>query len=172
MKKILFVFIALISVFAMSSCDDKTLCVGRWVSEDLTSDETNGKIYLTIRENGHTTLALKGSVDTETDGISMNVAFTVEVDGTWDVSLGILDLNFSPDNVRYSIDKIDAGDEDVNALIQIALSDPDTKNEIMKEFEKELDIDEFSGSSEIDFRGDNTMLLTIDDGEILTFRRM
>ena len=102
----------------------------------------------------------------------MNVAFTVEVDGTWDVNLGILDLNFSPDNVRYSIDKIDAGDEDVNALIQIALSDPDTKNEIMKEFEKELDIDEFSGSSEIDFRGDNTMLLTIDDGEILTFRRM
>lgn len=174
MKKILFVFIALISVLAMSSCDDNTRCVGQWVSEKMTGDDANGNIYLTLRENGHSTLTVKGSVDTESDGISMNVTFTVEVDGTWDASMGLLDLDFSSDNIRYSIDKIDAGDEDVNALIRIALTDPDTKKEMMKEFEKEMDIDNLSGSQslQIDFKDNNTMLLTSDDGDPVVFHRM
>ena len=88
--------------------------------------------------------------------------------------MGLLDLDFSSDNIRYSIDKIDAGDEDVNALIRIALTDPDTKKEMMKEFEKEMDIDNLYGSQslQIDFKDNNTMLLTSDDGDPVVFHRM
>lgn len=45
---------------------------------------------------------------------------------------GFLDLDFDPNKVKCSIDNIDTGDSDVNALIQLALSDPDTKKRCWK----------------------------------------
>ena len=80
--------------------------------------------------------------------------------------MGFLDLDFDPNKVKCSIDNIDTGDSDVNALIQLALSDPDTKKEMLEELK------DFNGSVEIEFDGDDVMKLTDDDDVIMKFRRM
>ena len=51
MKKVLFVFIAVISILAMTSCVDKEQCVGKWVSESVTEDGFTGNFYLDLNEN-------------------------------------------------------------------------------------------------------------------------
>ena len=56
MKKVLFIFVALISMLAMTSCDDKEKCVGSWVSESFSEDGFKGNIYLDLMENGKATL--------------------------------------------------------------------------------------------------------------------
>ena len=38
MKKVLFVFIAVISILAMTSCVDKEQCVGKWESENVSEE--------------------------------------------------------------------------------------------------------------------------------------
>lgn len=86
--------------------------------------------------------------------------------------MGFLDLDFDPNKVKCSIDKIDRGDSDVNAFIQLALSDPDTKKEMLEELKSELNIEDFNGSVEIEFDGDDVMKLTDDDDVIMKFRRL
>lgn len=47
MKKVLFVFIAVISILAMTSCVDKEQCVGKWESENVSEEGFTGNFYLT-----------------------------------------------------------------------------------------------------------------------------
>ena len=55
MKKVLFIFVALISMLAMTSCDDKEKCVGNWVSESFSEDGFRGNLYLDAAapQSGH-----------------------------------------------------------------------------------------------------------------------
>lgn len=172
MKKVLFIFVALISMLAMTSCDDKEKCVGNWVSESFSEDGFRGNLYLDLKENGKATLTIKGAGIVEEEGVNMKIGMTAKVGGKWDASMGFLDLDFDPNKVKCSIDKIDTGDSDVNALIQLALSDPDTKNEMLEELKGELNVEDFNGSVEIEFDGDDVMKLTDDDDVIMKFRRM
>ena len=171
MKKVLFVFVALISMLAMTSCDDKEKCVGTWVSETISEGGFSGNVYLTLRENDHVTLAIKGSGVNEEDGLSAEVAFTIKVDGKWDASLGSLDLELSQDDVRFSIDKFDTGDEEMNALIQLGLSDPETKKELIGELKNDFNVDDLNGSLSINFKDDNTMELTDGSGDTMVLHR-
>jgi len=171
MKKVLFIFVALISMLAMTSCDDKEKCVGSWVSESFSEDGFKGNIYLDLMENGKATLTIKGAGTVEEEGVSIKIGMTAKVGGKWDASMGIMDLEFNPDKVKCSIDRINTGDSDVDALIQLALSDPDAKKEILEEMKSELDVEDFNGSVDVDFSGDNVMKLTDDDGEVVEFRR-
>lgn len=171
MKKVLFIFVALISMLAMTSCDDKEKCVGSWVSESFSEDGFKGNIYLDLREKGKATLTIKGNGTTEEEGVTMKIGVTAKVGGNWDASMGIMDLEFDPNKVKCSIDKVDTGDSDVNALIQLALSDPDTKKEMLEELKSELDVEDFNGSLDLDFSGDNVMKLTDDDGVVMKFHR-
>lgn len=50
MKKVLFVFVAVISMLAMTSCVDKEQCVGKWVSENVTEDGFTGNFYLDLNK--------------------------------------------------------------------------------------------------------------------------
>lgn len=50
MKKILYVFVAIIGMLAMTSCVDKEQCVGKWVSESVTEDGFTGNFYLDLNE--------------------------------------------------------------------------------------------------------------------------
>lgn len=83
-------------------------------------------------ENGKATLTIKGAGTVEEEGVNMKIGLTAKVGGKWDASMGFLDLDFDPNKVKCSIDNIDTGDSDVNALIQLALSDPDTKKRCWK----------------------------------------
>ena len=56
--------------------------------------------------------------------------------------------------------------------IQLALSAPDTKKEMLEELKGELNVEDFNGSVEIEFDGDDVMKLTDDDDVIMKFRRM
>lgn len=172
MKKVLFIFVALVSMLAMTSCDDKEKCVGTWVSESISDDGFTGNIYLDLKENGKATLTIKGSGTVEEEGVNMKISMTAKVGGNWDASMGILDLDFDQNKVKCSIDKIDTGDADVNALVQMAMNDPEVKSEMLEEFQKEFDVNDFSGSIDIEFDGDNVMKITGDDDEIIKFRRM
>ena len=172
MKKVLLIFVALISMLAMTSCDDKEKCVGNWVSESFSEDGFRGNLYLDLMENGKATLTIKGAGNVEEEGVNMKIGMTAKVGGKWDASMGFLDLDFDPNKVKCSIDKIDTGDSDVNALIQLALSDPDTKKEMLEELKGELNVEDFNGSVEIEFDGDDVMKLTDDNDVIMKFRRM
>lgn len=172
MKKVLFLFVALISMLAMTSCgDDKEKCVGTWVSENVPGDDFSGKIYMTLNSNGLVEFNIKGHGTDEEDGITMDIVFTIGINGKWDASLGTLDLEFSQNSIHYSIDNIDTGDEDVNALIQMGMSDSEVKNELIKEFKKDFSVDDFNGSFELDFKNDNTMVLTDNAGDEIVFYR-
>lgn len=74
MKKILFIFVALISMLAMTSCDDKEKCVGNWVSESFSEDGFRGNLYLDLMENGKATLTIKGAGNVEEEGVNNPLA--------------------------------------------------------------------------------------------------
>lgn len=103
----------------------------------------------------------------------MDIAFTIEADGKWDASRGTLDLELSADNVRCSIDKVDTGDEEMKALIQIGLSDSDAKKEVTDEIMKDFNENDFNvnGALSLNFRNDNTMKLSDDTGKTMVFHR-
>ena len=107
----------------------------------------------------------------EEDGVTMDIAFTIGINGKWDASLGTLNIELSQNSVHCSIDKIDAGDEDVNALIQMGLSDSEVKEELLKEMKDGFNVDDFNGSLELDFKNDNSMVLTDNTGEKMVFHR-
>ena len=52
MKKVLFVFVAVISMLTMTSCVDKEQCVGKWESENVSEEGFTGNFYLDLNENG------------------------------------------------------------------------------------------------------------------------
>lgn len=164
MRKILFVLVAIMCMLAMTSCDDKEKCMGSWASQQIEEDDYKGKIYFTFSEDGTATLALKGIATTEEDGETMDIHFSVKVDGNWDASVGTMDLNFNENNTKFSIEKIDTGDPNANALIQASLGDPDVKKELKQEFCKNFNVDDFNGTVNIEFEGDNVMIMTDEEG--------
>ena len=172
MKKVSFLFVALISMLAMTSCgDDKEKCVGTWVSETISEDGFSGNVYMTLNSNDLVEFNIKGHGTDEEDGVTMDIAFTIGINGKWDASLGTLNIELSQNSVHCSIDKIDAGDEDVNALIQMGLSDSEVKEELLKEMKDGFNVDDFNGSLELDFKNDNSMVLTDNTGEKMVFHR-
>ena len=50
MKKVLFVFVAVISMLTMTSCVDKEQCVGKWESENVSEEGFTGNFYLDLNE--------------------------------------------------------------------------------------------------------------------------
>ena len=124
MKKVLFIFVALISMLAMTSCNDKEKCVGSWVSESFSEDGFRGNLYLDLMENGKATLTIKGAGTVEEEGVNMKMGMTAKVGGKWDASMGFLDLDFDPNKVKCSIDNIDTGDSDVKCLDSIGFERP------------------------------------------------
>ena len=80
MKKVLFVFVAVISMLAMTSCVDKEQCVGKWVSENVTEDGFTGNFYLDLNENGTANLRIKGTGAVEEEGMDMKIGITANLD--------------------------------------------------------------------------------------------
>lgn len=171
MKKVLLVFVAVISMLAMNSCVDKEQCVGKWVSESVTEDGFTGNFYLDLNENGTANLRIKGTGAVEEEGMDMKIGITAKIGGAWDVSMGFMDLEFDPDKVKCTVDDFDMGNEGVNALVKMVLNDPEAKRQMVEAFKNEMDFGDFNGSLDIEFDGDNVMKLTGDDGVVLTFHR-
>ena len=171
MKKVLFVFVAVISMLAMTSCVDKEQCVGKWVSESVTEDGFIGNFYLDLNENGTANLRIKGTGAVEEEGMDMKIGITAKIGGKWDVSMGYIDLEFDPNNVKCTVDDFDAGNEGVNTLVKMILNDPEAKRQMVEAFKSEMNVDDFNGSLDIEFDGDNVMKLTGTDGVVLTFHR-
>ena len=73
MKKVLYVFVAIIGMLAITSCVDRQQCVGNWVSDSVTDEGFTGKFYLDLRENGTATLNIKGSGAVEEEGMNIKV---------------------------------------------------------------------------------------------------
>ena len=94
-----------------------------------------------------------------------------KIGGSWDVSMGFMDLEFDPDKVKCTVDDFDMGNEGVNALVKMVLNDPEAKRQMVEAFKSEMDFGDFNGSLDIEFDGDNVMKLTGDDGVVLTFHR-
>ena len=94
-----------------------------------------------------------------------------KIGGTWDVSMGFMDLEFDPDKVKCTVDDFDAGNEGVNALVKMILNNPEAKRQMVEAFNSEMNVDDFNGSLDIEFDGDNVMKLTGTDGVVLTFHR-
>lgn len=94
-----------------------------------------------------------------------------KIGGKWDVSMGYIDLEFDPNNVKCTVDDFDAGNEGVNALVKMILNDPEAKRQMVEAFKSEMNVDDFNGSLDIEFDGDNVMKLTGTDGVVLTFHR-
>lgn len=171
MKKVLFVFVAVISMLAMTSCVDKEQCVGKWESENVSEDGFTGNFYLDLNENGTANLRIKGTGAVEEEGMDMKIGITAKIGGKWDVSMGYIDLEFDPNNVKCTVDDFDAGNEGVNALVKMILNDPEAKRQMVEAFKSEMNVDDFNGSLDIEFDGDNVMKLTGTDGVVLTFHR-
>ena len=171
MKKVLLVFVVVISMLAMNSCVDKEQCVGKWVSESVTEDGFTGNFYLDLNENGTANLRIKGTGAVEEEGMDMKIGITAKIGGSWDVSMGFMDLEFDPDKVKCTVDDFDMGNEGVNALVKMVLNDPEAKRQMVEAFKSEMDFGDFNGSLDIEFDGDNVMKLTADDGVVLTFHR-
>lgn len=171
MKKVLFVFVAVISMLAMTSCVEKEQCVGKWVSENVSEDGFTGNFYLDLNENGTANLRIKGTGAVEEEGMDMKIGITAKIGGKWDVSMGYIDLEFDPNNVKCTVDDFDAGNEGVNALVKMILNDPEAKRQMVDAFKSEMNVDDFNGSLDIEFDGDNVMKLTGTDGVVLTFHR-
>ena len=74
--------------------------MGSWVSESFSEDGFKGNIYLDLRENGKSTLTIKGNGTTEEEGVTMKIGVTAKVGGNWDASMGIMDLEFDPNKVK------------------------------------------------------------------------
>ena len=194
MKKVLYVFVAIIgmlaitscvdrqpdrrtghgsgSMLAITSCVDRQQCVGNWVSDSVTDEGFTGKFYLDLRENGTATLNIKGSGAVEEEGMNIKVGVSAKLNGKWDVSMGFMDLELDPDKVKCSIDNISTGNKSVDALIQLFLNDPEAKKQMVEEFKRELNVNDFNGSLEVEFDGDNVMKLTGNDGVVLTFHKV
>lgn len=79
MKKVLLVFVAVISMLAMTSCVDKEQCVGNWVSESVTEDGFTGNFYLDLNENGTANLRIKGTGAVEEEGMDMKIGITANL---------------------------------------------------------------------------------------------
>ena len=171
MKKVLFVFVAVISMLAMTSCVDKEQCVGKWESENVSEEGFTGNFYLDLNENGTANLRIKGTGAVEEEGMDMKIGITAKIGGKWDVSMGYIDLEFDPNNVKCTVDDFDAGNEGVNALVKMILNDPEAKRQMVEAFKSEMNVDDFNGSLDIEFDGDNVMKLTGTDGVVLTFHR-
>ena len=118
MKKVLYVFVAIIGMLAITSCVDRQQCVGNWVSDSVTDEGFTGKFYLDLRENGTATLNIKGSGAVEEEGMNIKVGVSAKINGKWDVSMGFMDLELDPDKVKCSIDNISTGNKSIDALIQ------------------------------------------------------
>lgn len=171
MKKVLFVFVAVISMLAMTSCVDKEQCVGKWESEKVSEEGFTGNFYLDLNENGTANLRIKGTGAVEEEGMDMKIGITAKIGGKWDVSMGFMDLEFDPNNVKCTVDDFDAGNEGVNALVKMILNNPEAKRQMVEAFKSEMNVDDFNGSLDIEFDGDNVMKLTGTDGVVLTFHR-
>ena len=171
MKKVLFVFVAVISMLTMTSCVDKEQCVGKWESEKVSEEGFTDNFYLDLNENGTANLRIKGTGAVEEEGMDMKIGITAKIGGTWDVSMGFMDLEFDPNNVKCTVDDFDAGNEGVNALVKMILNDPEAKRQMVEAFKSEMNVDDFNGSLDIEFDGDNVMKLTGTDGVVLTFHR-
>ena len=87
------------------------------------------------------------------------------------MSMGFMDLEFDPDKVKCSVDDFDMGNEGVNALVKMILNNPEAKRQMVEAFNSEMNVDDFNGSLDIEFDGDNVMKLTGNDGVVLTFHR-
>ena len=172
MKKVLSVFVAIIGMLAITSCLDRQQCVGNWVSDSVTDEGFTGKFYLDLRENGTATLNIKGSGAVEEEGMNIKVGVSAKINGKWDVSMGFMDLELDPDKVKCSIDNISTGNKSIDALIQLFLNDPEAKKQMVEEFKRELNVNDFNGSLEVEFDGDNVMKLTGNDGVVLTFHKV
>ena len=46
MKKVLYVFVAIIGMLAITSCVDRQQCVGNWVSDSVTDEGFTGNFIL------------------------------------------------------------------------------------------------------------------------------
>ena len=87
------------------------------------------------------------------------------------MSMGFMDLEFDPDKVKCTVDDFDMGNEGVNALVKMILNNPEAKRQMVEAFNSEMNVDDFNGSLDIEFDGDNVMKLTGTDGVVLTFHR-
>ena len=74
--------------------------------------------------------------------------------------------------MKCSIDNISTGNKSIDALIQLFLNDPEAKKQMVEEFKRELNVNDFNGSLEVEFDGDNVMKLTGNDGVVLTFHKV
>ena len=83
MKKVLFVFVAVISMLTMTSCVDKEQCVGKWESENVSEEGFTGNFYLDLNENGTANLRIKGTGAVEEEGMDMKIGITAKIGGTW-----------------------------------------------------------------------------------------
>lgn len=92
MKKVWYVFVAIIGMLAITSCLDRQQCVGNWVSDSVTDEGFTGKFYLDLRENGTATLNIKGSGAVEEEGMNIKVGVSAKINGKWDVSMEFMDL--------------------------------------------------------------------------------
>lgn len=194
MKKVLYVFVAIIgmlaitscvdrqpdrrtghgsgSMLAITSCLDRQQCVGNWVSDSVTDEGFTGKFYLDLHENGTATLNIKGSGAVEEEGMNIKVGVSAKINGKWNVSMEFMDLELDSDKVKCSIDNISTGNNSIDALIQLFLNDPEAKKQMVEEFKRELNVNDFNGSLEVEFDGDNVMKLTGNDGVVLTFHKV
>lgn len=155
MKKVLYVFVAIIGMLAITSCVDRQQCVGNWVSDSVTDEGFTGKFYLDLRENGTAVLNIKGSGAVEEEGMNIKVGVSAKISGKWDVSMGFMDLELDSDKVKCSIDNISTGNKSIDALIQLFLNDPEAKKQMVEEFKRELNVNDFNGSLEVEFDGCN-----------------
>ena len=53
----------------------------------------------------------------------------------------------------------------------MGLSDSEVKEELLKEMKDGFNVDDFNGSLELDFKNDNSMVLTDNTGEKMVFHR-
>ena len=79
MKKVLFVFVAVISMLTMTSCVDKEQCVGKWESENVSEEGFTGNFYLDLNENGTANLRIKGTGAVEEEGMDMKIGITANL---------------------------------------------------------------------------------------------